>query len=269
MTPVIPSPRLWREELDSPANAYVRRWMRHFPALRATAIEAWADDLSDATPPTLVLPLDEDQRDLLLDEHWRRARGRPGTDAAGFDGLIDALDALVIDAQALSETGAAFVRTGARAPLDSPTFRAEGRQVDGGTEALEVLLESERVFEDLCLAQECGHAPAVVVRPWLELPPWSELRAFVRGRRVVGLSQRAPAARIPGLAERKAELERRALRRLGELAPSWPLDDLVVDLCEVEGALVVLDLHPLLPWTGAALFDWDADRFDRFEFRTL
>ena len=40
-----------------------------------------------------------------------------------------------------------------------------GLQVDGGTEALEVLLQSPRVFDDLCLFQECGEAPALAADP--------------------------------------------------------------------------------------------------------
>ena len=84
-------------------------------------------------------------------------------------------------AQTQSPIGAAFLRLGSRAPLDSPQLRASSLQVDGGVEALDVLLDSQRVFEDLCLAQECDYLPSLVVRPWLEVPLRIELRAHLAG----------------------------------------------------------------------------------------
>ena len=45
---VAESALLWREAVDSRTNDYVRRWMRHFPAIRATCIEEWIQPLAAA-----------------------------------------------------------------------------------------------------------------------------------------------------------------------------------------------------------------------------
>jgi hypothetical protein len=258
----------WCDEVDSRTNQYVRRWMRHFPLLRETCAERWLGDLGGASLPSLVLPLSPEERDRLIEAQWRvQAEQRPA-DPSDYEGIVLGLEDRVRAAQELSPTGAAFVRTGFRAPTDNPAFLDGDLQVDGGPEALLVLRDSARVFEDLCLSQECGYAPSLVVRPWLEMAPADEVRAFVRGRRLVGLSQRVAGGPLPGLPERAQELEAAVQRRCEELADAWPVDDLVVNLfCLLAEPPLVVDLHPWLPWTDPVLFDWDRDGFERYEFR--
>ncbi|MGE0706846.1 MAG: hypothetical protein AB7N76_06540 [Planctomycetota bacterium] len=259
----------WADDVDSRTNRYVRRWMRHFPALRATCAGAWWAALRHASLPGELLVLTAEQRDLLIEDHWRRVVGWPAGPPARFEALIDGLEARISRAQRFSPVGAAFVRLGTRAPLDSPQGFEAQFQVDSGLEALELLLDSERVFDDLCLAQECGHAPALLLRPWLELPRGAELRAFVRGRALRGLSQRHADAPLPELIERAAEYEAAVQRRCVELAGAWPLDDLVVDFTCLEDEAWVVDLHPWLPWTESALFSWEEDSFSSYSFRYL
>lgn len=263
-----PSAMLWREVVDSRTNDYVRRWMRHFQTLRATSIERWIQPLAAVSLPTWVHPLTAAERDLLVDEHWRRLTERPGHEPEEFEQVLEALEKDILEAQEESDVGAAFVRLGTRAPLDSPIFIEGSLQVDGGAEALEVLLQSERVFDDLCLMQECGYAPAVVVRPWLELDAGTELRAFIRDRRLVGLSQRIVDRVHPELVARAPELEDAVKRRCAELEQRWPLDDLVVDFVVTDDGAKLVDLHPFLPWTDPGLFSWDQS-FDRYKFRYL
>lgn len=263
-----PSAMLWRELVDSRTNDYVRRWMRHFPGIRATCIEQWIQDLVAASVPTWVHPLSAAERDLLVDEHWRRVTERPGHEPEEFEAIVEALEKDILEAQEVSNVGAAFVRLGSRAPLDSPLLLEGSLQVDAGAEALEVLLQSERVFDDLCLMQECGYVPSIVVRPWLDLPPGTELRAFIRRRELVGLSQRQVDAVQPELVARAPELEEAVRRRCAELAPRWPLDDLVADFVIEDEAAMLTDLHPLLDWTDAGLFSWEQP-FERYKFRYL
>lgn len=259
---------LWREVVDSRTNAYVREWMRHFPAIRAACIEQWIQPLAAAALPTWVHQLTAAERDLLVDEHWRRQTDRSGHDPEEFETIVEALEKDILEAQEESDVGAAFVRLGSRAPTDSLLFQEGSLQVDGGTEALEVLLQSERVFDDLCLMQECGYAPAVVIRPWLELAPGTELRAFIRDRRLAALSQRLIDRIHPELVARAAELEDAVRARCAELATRWPTDDLVADFVVTDEAALLVDLQPFLPWTDPALFSWDQP-FERYRFRYL
>lgn len=268
------APSLWSDALDSPAYAYVGRWMRHFPALRATALEAWYPELADQCLPALTAPLSPDERDLLVDEAWRRRTERASREPEEFDGVVEHLEELVLQAQERSPVGAAFVRLSNRAPLDSAPFVRGDRQVDGGPEALEALLTSERVFDHLCLAQECAHAPALVVRPWLEIPAWTELRAFVRQGCLVGLSQRHTDRPFPQLHAGASSFERAVREALGELRQRLPRalpgrDELVLDFVLQNGRALLLDVQPWLPWTDPALFDWRRDRFEDYELRLV
>jgi len=260
----------WPDAVDSRTNHYVRRWMRHFPLIRATCIESWLEGLSHATLPTLLKTLSPVERDLLVEERWRRESGRPSIDPCQFDELVLSLEELVLAAQDASEPGSTFLRLGSRAPIDSQLARKAELQVDGGPEALEVLLDSPRLFDDLCLFQECGYSTSLIVRPWLRLPRWCELRAFIRGRRLVGLSQRIlDGGPLHGLAQRADALEEAILRRCDELRQAWPLDELVVDFACPDGQAWVVDLHPWLPWTSGGLFSWEEDTFSEYSFRYL
>lgn len=259
----------WPDDVDSRTNNYVRRWMRHFPALRDTCVEAWIEELAPVSLPTAVRQLTADERDLLVEDHWRREINRPGCEPDAFDSLFLGLEELVLQAQLQSPVGAAFVRIGTRAPLDSPLGAEADMQMDGGREALELLLDSPRLFDDMCLFQECGHLPSVVIRPWIEIEPGLELRAFVRGRRLVGLSQRYAQEPQPELIARAAELEAAVQARCEELAHAWPLDDLVVDFAWHDERVVIVDLHPWLAWCDSALFSWEEDAFESYSFRYL
>lgn len=262
--------QVWSDVVDSRTNHYVGQWMRHFPLLRTTCVEQWIDKLQEVSPPTWLRALTSAERDLLVDAHWRRQVGRRPPEPSSFDHLVVGLEEMVLRAQEVSSVGAAFVRLGFRAPVDSPMAQEGELQVDGGPEALVVLLDSERVFDDLCLSQECGYTPSLIVRPWLDIPAEAELRAFVRGRKLVGISQRRLEGPLAGLIGQVPLLERSVKERCEELADRWPLDDLVVDFaCLDDEEATVLDLHPWLPWSDGALFDWEQDAFEAFSFRYL
>jgi len=259
----------WADDVDSRTNRYVRRWMRHFPLLRASYMESWWSELRDASLPGDLLELSAAERDLLIEDHWRRVGSRPAPEPDRFEALVLSLEERIVRAQRFSPISAAFVRLGSRAPTDSPgAFDAEF-QVDGGTEALELLLESERVFDDLCLAQECAYAPAIVVRPWLEIPAGRELRAFLRAGELVGLCQRHADAPLSDLIDEAPALEAQVRERCAALQGRWPMDELVVDFACLEGEAWIVDLHPWLGWTSSALFSWEEDRFEHYEFRYL
>ncbi|MBL4849921.1 MAG: hypothetical protein JKY65_30705 [Planctomycetes bacterium] len=257
----------WADEVDSRTNCYVRSWMRHFPQLRASYAENWWPDLRDASLPAELLPLSSDERDLLIDDHWRRVGGRPAPAPAVLEPIILRLEERILRAQRFSPTGAAFVRLGSRAPTDSLNGLDSEFQVDGGPEALELLLDSERVFDDLCLAQECAYLPAILVRPWLDVPTGRELRAFLRAGELVGLSQRHTDTALPALVEEASALEAQVKARCAALQGRWPLDELVVDFACLEDEAWIVDLHPWGKWSSAGLFSWDSDTFGTYEFR--
>ncbi len=247
----------WSEIPDSETNVYVRRWLRHFASLRKTSLEACDPRLSAVMPPSRIVTLKPERRDLLINECWLQSRGAGSLGPDAFDGLIGELEEAALWAQQHSIARTSFIRLGFRAPTDSALGREDNFRVDSGSEALELLLDSQRVFEDLCLAQECAYTPALLVRPWIDIPPGCELRAFIRGNRLVALSQRHLEAPWPQLQRHRAEWEQAVQLRCAELAPAWPLEDLVVDFACLQGTPFILDVHPWLPWSSPALFTWE------------
>jgi len=219
--------------------------MRHFARIRDASVERWIDDLADVAIRTWTVPLTASERDLLIDDHWRRVTERPPLDDDVWAELLERLDARILAAADLSDTGAAFVRAGACAPLDSRTAQEDVYQVDCGLEAIEVLSESERVFDHLCLAQECAYEPAVVVRPWLELELEleREVRAELHDGEPVGLRLRHKReAQVP---RPVADAVRHRLARVGDRFPAGDFAaDFVVDEA---GAAWLLDVSPTVP----------------------
>jgi hypothetical protein len=247
------SSHAWREEVDSRTNEYVRQTMRHFPALRCTYVESWAAAARGTMVPSLELRLEPQMRDLLIDEHWRRVKGLPSWNPHEFDRLIEELERAVLQAQTLSPVGAAFVRLGSRAPLDSQIAQGGNFQVDGGPEALEVLLDSERIFDDLCLAQECSYDPSVVVRPWLEISQAHELRAEIRDGELVGLWRRPAQIQslVPTPTGDPTPGQRDAVRAcLPLLRELFGTPDLLVDFIANDDEASLLDVSPILPVTA-------------------
>lgn len=257
----------WTDDTDSRTNRYVSRWMRHFPLLRACYSESWWEELREFALPGELIALSAAERDLLIEDHWRRSVERPARPPAAFEPVVQRLEEQIVRAQRFSPLGAAFVRLGSRSPLDSLMGLDAELQVDGGPEALELLLDSERIFDDLCLAQECAYEPSILVRPWIEIPPHAELRAFVREGELRGLSQRHAEAPLAELIEQADALEAAVQARCRELAGRWPLPDLVIDFAVLEGEAWIVDLHPWLSWSHGGLFSWDEDTFQTYAFR--
>ena len=57
-----------------------------------------------------------------------------------------------------------------------------------GADAVELLVTSQRVREDVD-AYRGGSVPALVVRPWVDIPLWTEFRCFVSNAAVTGITQ--------------------------------------------------------------------------------
>ncbi len=151
-------------------------------------------------------------------------------------------------------------------------------------EALEDMLESRRIYEDLTLALlEPNFRMEIVFRAWDErLVPEREVRCFVAKGRVAAVSQYYSSVFVPYLAENKSAFEARLLEYCAQLLKFIPLEAYTLDVgMRDDGSLCVVELNPPPPRSGPALFVWNygtaSDKADNevltgeksFEFRVL
>ena len=163
----------------------------------------------------------------------------------------------------------AFVRLGSTSPKDSPLFPMLGGRVRHGDQVIRLLTSSQaRIAPALRQAVRLTYLPTLFLRPWREIPRGSELRCFMRGRRLIGVSQYDLAG--PAL----SDLGRDKLDALSaEIASFFSffrravhLEDVVFDLifafAGTQVQLTLLELNPLDSLTDGCLFSWREDDFD-------
>jgi Fic family protein len=171
----------------------------------------------------------------------------------------------------------AFIRLGSRSPKDSYEAHQRKYCYHAGQEAVKALCDSERVHDDLWLARSNDYTPYIVVREWVIIQPWQEFRCFVRGRKLVGISQynylnHEVFSEIIDNADR---IEWTLRKKIEQVAPLLLLDDIVVDLVykakgignTIVNTAILLEVNPYSPYTDPCLFNWSKDSFKFFEFR--
>lgn len=82
-----------------------------------------------------------------------------------------------------------FIRLGSRSPKDSWVGYSEGFKVTTSKKALSLFVDSERILDDLSLAKHHNYNSHIFIREWIDIPEWTEFRCFMKGRKIVGLSQ--------------------------------------------------------------------------------
>ena len=229
----------------------------YFNRVRPTYIENWPAELSRLSIAQVDVPLSLEETANLLDMvgDWESAEKRGSW-------ILPRLD----DAVSKFPDGA-FVRLGSRSPKDSFAFYRSGGKCLSGLQSLIALVDSERVMQDLSLAEDNGYAAHVFLRQWINLEPWQELRCFMRGRRLVGISQYnyLNKDRFPELAERAGSVEW-AVRDLffPRFRDASHLDDVIFDVFllrktsgnEVAWEVKILEVNPMFEMTDPCLFSW-------------
>lgn len=93
-----------------------------------------------------------------------------------------------------------------------------------------------------------------------------EFRCFVRGRRLVGISQREATAFYPSLVDRRWELRRLVEDFFDEVVePRFRLEDYTFDVYVTgDGRVKVLDFNPWGAFTLPLLFTWEELEMEGF-----
>lgn len=179
----------------------------------------------------------------------------------------------------------AFVRLGSRSPKDSWKGYESGFKILPGEDPLRFLLDaSERIYEDLAIAIQHNYSPHIFVRPWLDIPHWSEFRCFMRGRRLDGISQYhyLHGEVLPEIANRYDTIRWAIEQFFLDFRKASHLDDVVFDVWVNEMMIAadnmhiwevkLIEINPYFVLTDPCLFAWDKPfggefRFNRAEGR--
>jgi len=234
----------------------------YFDAVRPTYIEAWPSELMRLSFATKLLPLHPCEVECLRRIcHLTQYNEGEQPDKMVLGELRARLDA------GLAEfPSAAFVRLGSRSPKDSWAAR-EGRfRYRYADDVLYWFAESERIYEDLCLAQSEAYTPYIALREYKMIDPAAEFRCFIKGGRIVAVSQYDHFQHFPRMAA-EAESIRWAIDSFQPLLrDALHVNPVVVDLwvrqrCrphsnEVEWSVTLVEINPYFVMTDPCLFDW-------------
>jgi len=156
-----------------------------FQAALPYCVDAWPKAWQDLAPASEIIPLNREEMNAL------------GSQIIGFGDWFTPGPARPLlhlarrlDAAIARLNRSCFVRLTTRSPKDSLFALRKGMKVADGAQALALFVEgSQRCAADLRMALDGGHELGLVVRQWVEFPPWAEFRCFMQDRRWTGASQ--------------------------------------------------------------------------------
>lgn len=228
-----------------------------FALAAPTFVENWPPAVAALAIPATVLPLAADEALALgaaMAAHGHRFRGADPRAELRLRGRLR-------DAFRPYAGHGAFVRLGSRSPKDGLAAQRFGLRAATPDAVWRLLTGgSARLADDLETARRHDHGPSVILRPWLEIPPWAEIRCFLRGRALVGLSQYDCVNHPPfrELAANAAAIGSAARAFVARLAAVLPMEDVIADIVlrpENAGwSAVLLDLNPFHPAADWCLF---------------
>jgi hypothetical protein len=261
----------------------------YWDAVRPTYIEQWPRELLALSFASAFLPLAPHEVDALI--------GYCDVVSSGAENVLDEPTLRLIESRiagaAVAYPFGAFVRLGSRSPKDAYTGHLEGFRCQGpeaGERAVRMFAESERIHDDLWLARERGYQPVVVVREFATIPSHEEWRVFVRGKRIVGVSQYDHLHPYPTDAADLGSVRAAIDHYWGtQLRAALPMRDVVADLwvhrrpvggshrrgCSqvVQWSTKLIEINPFLNFTDPCLFDWreldQAPPVDPYEIRVV
>jgi hypothetical protein len=192
--------------------------------------------------------LRETDGNVSNDDIWHRVIGSISSEHSS------ALDEFFTSLPLLSE--GCFVRLSTRSPKDCLLkLESESLKITTPQQALYTVCSSNRVASDLSRTKEV----AIVIRPWVSLFDWSEMRVFVSNGKVTAASRYSQAFVE---SEKLREREKAMLEFVEKVLHCLP-DDVtcVVDLGlrKSDEQWVLIELNPFGRQTSGCLFSWTDD----------
>lgn len=160
-----------------------------------------------------------------------------------------------------------FVRLGSRSPKDSWIGNKEGFKILEGVSAIKLLIDSERVAEDLKLALDNNYLSHIFLRQWIEIKPWQEFRCFMQNKKLIGISQYnyLDNEEFKEIIEYKDSITWAIELFFKKFVQACHLDNVVFDVIvilkqiknEIQWEIKLLEINPFLNMTDPCLFDWN------------
>ena len=147
--------------------------MNHFNLAKPTFIENWPGELCSLSIAQSNIVLSLDSMEAFMNKMWE-SKNSPYLD----------IIAEKLDDELQKFPKGVFIRLGSRSPKD-----VEIKPIFNGKEGLNLLLNSTRVFDDLCESFQNKYESNIFCRDWVEIPEWSEFRCFMKDRKLIGVSQ--------------------------------------------------------------------------------
>jgi hypothetical protein len=233
-----------------------------------TYLENWPMELQRLTIAQVAIPLTLEEAEALGTNIVELYELFPEPHFRNIQSIMHRIDMAVN-----SFPNGAFIRLGSRSPKDSLYGYSNGFQAKDGVQALKILLGvSERVSDDLQAALEWKYAPYIYVREWLQIPQWSELRCFMKGRKLAGISQYNYMSGHLEFLDKNVTPIRFAIEQFFDrFRSACHLDDVVFDVIvkhrEMDNvhdwSVKLLEINPFFEYTDPCLFSWaKKDDFD-------
>jgi len=143
------------------------------------------------------------------------------------------------------------------------TALQESLKVFSGKEALNLLIDSYRIREDLRADVEYPDffKSKLVVRKFVHVDLSLEFRGFVSNKKLTALSQYESGVFFKKLVPKKKMIEKEIVQFFEkEVKDNIALSSYVIDFCIVDGKVMIVDLNPFHANTGGGLFTWREDR---------
>ena len=153
-------------------------------------------------------------------------------------------------------------------------------------EAMDLLFESQRIFDDLLVYQSrVSHGimrwdMEVLVREWDDIDPACEVRAYVMNGRVTAMGQYQMTYFVPFFLDGhfRESMQSAIFALIDQILPHLPFKDFAIDFAPLQSdhsKIQIIEINPPPPMAGTPMFQW-ADEEDRsilqngpFEFRFI
>jgi hypothetical protein len=250
--------------------------MNYFEMVKPTYIENWPNGLLNHSISTAYFSINKEQMKALVS--YNSIELESGNKPNSSD--LEIISSINYNIECLIEQfpRGAFIRLGSRSPKDSWLGHKEGFCCYDGEKAIKLLIDSERIYDDLQLALSNNYDSYIVVREWIPIEPWQEFRCFYKNRRLMGISQYNYLHQevFPELIKNKDSIQWAIEIKSDIIKDLLPANDVIVDYVykfkvhdeNIQmNEVVLLECNPFMTYTDPCLFNWSKDKFDNFEFR--
>lgn len=237
-----------------------------FNEVKLTHIENLAKELLEI--PTVMSQLSSEEFAVMMEVFDEMMKDQPISEDTRRK--VDELSKKVDDLIKENFSDGCFIKLGSRSPKDSWLIHKSGMCCKDGKYAMSLMLDSERIMDDLYMAKANNYLPYIILRKWIDIDPWREFRCFVKDGELVGISQYFYKSYCPEIIENRSDIERVIKDKVLAIKNLLPADTVIVDfIYNDDKTATVIEFNPYDMYTDPCLFDWRQDKFTNFEFKYL